>query len=124
MVGIVIVAHSEKLAEGVLDETKIMADGCPVAAAGGTDEGGYGTSCARIERALLSVLGADGAVILTDMGSARMSAEMVMEQLGREDVLLLDCPLVEGAVAASLRSVCGGDLAAVRRDALAAGQGG
>lgn len=124
MVGIVIVAHSGKLAEGVVDETKIMADGCPVAAAGGTDEGGYGTSCAKIERALLSVLGADGAVILTDMGSARMSAEMVIEALERSDVLLLDCPLVEGAVAASLSAVCGNDLAAVQRDALAAGQGG
>ena len=40
MVGIVIVSHSEKLAEGVFDVTKIMAEGCPVAIAGGNDDGG------------------------------------------------------------------------------------
>ena len=55
MVGIVIVSHSEKLADGVLDATKIMADGALIATAGGADAGGYGTSYEKIKSAVKSV---------------------------------------------------------------------
>ncbi len=120
MVGIVIVSHSKKLADGVLDATKIMADGCPVAAAGGTDSGGYGTSYEKICEAVKSVYSEDGVIILVDMGSAVMTAEMVIEDLGYDNVFLLDCPLVEGAVAASLASYCNDDLQTVKKQALSA----
>ena len=119
MVGIVIIAHSALLAEGVVDETKIMADGCPIAAAGGMEDGSFGTSYEKIRAAVESVHGEDGVLVLADMGSAVMTAEMVLEDLGYDDVLLVDCPLVEGAVAASLASFCGDDLNAVRAQALA-----
>ena len=118
MVGIVIVSHSLKLAEGVADATKIMADGCPVAAAGGADDGGYGTSYEKIRSAVESVYSADGAVVLVDMGSAVMTAEMVLEDLGYDNVQLLDCPIAEGAIAASLSSLCGDDLETVKEQAL------
>ena len=118
MVGIVMVAHSLKLAEGVADATKIMADGCPVAAAGGADDGGYGTSYEKIRSAVESVYSADGAVVLVDMGSAVMTAEMVLEDLGYDNVQLLDCPIAEGAIAASLSSLCGDDLETVKEQAL------
>ena len=120
MVGIVIVSHSEKLAEGVVDATKIMADGCPIAAAGGTDDGGYGTSYEKIRNAVVEVCSDDGAVVIVDMGSAVMTAEMVIEDLGYTDVCLLDCPIAEGAIAASLSSVCGDDLETVKKQALSA----
>ena len=120
MVGIVIVTHSSLLAEGVVDETKIMADGCPIVAAGGAEDGSYGTSYEKIKAAIESVHGKDGVIVLTDMGSAVMTAEMVLEELGYPDVLLVDCPLVEGAIAASLASVCGDNLRAVAAQALAA----
>lgn len=118
MVGIVIVSHSRKLAEGVMDATKIMADGCPVAVAGGTDDGGYGTSYEQIRYAVDSVYSQDGVIVLVDMGSAVMTAEMVIEDMGYSNVLLLDCPLVEGAIAASLSSFCGDDLDTVKKQAL------
>ena len=118
MVGIVIVSHSEKLAEGVADATRIMADGCPVAAAGGTDDGGYGTSYAKIKAAIEKVRGEDGAAVLMDMGSAVMTTEMVIEELGFPDVVMLDCPIAEGAIAATLSSVCGDDLKTVCEQAL------
>lgn len=119
MVGIVIISHSEKLAEGVLDATKIMADGCPIAAAGGADDGSYGTSYEKIRNAVESVYSQSGVILLADMGSAVMTAEIVLEDLGYSDVFLLDCPLVEGAVAASLSSLCGDDLETVKQQALA-----
>ena len=118
MVGIVIVTHSPLLAKGVVDETKIMADGCPIVAAGGAEDGGYGTSYEKIKAAIESVHGTDGVIVLTDMGSAVMTAEMVLEELAYPDVLLVDCPLVEGAIVASLASVCGDDLETVRQQAL------
>lgn len=120
MVGIVIVSHSEKLAEGVLDATKIMADGCPIAAAGGDGFGGYGTSYEKIKSAIESVYSEDGVVVLVDMGSAVMTAEMVIEELGFGNVSLIDSPIAEGAIAASLSSFCGDGLEAVKQAALSA----
>lgn len=118
MVGIVIVSHSEKLAYGVADATRIMADGCPVAVAGGNDDGGYGTSYAKIRSAIESVHSPDGVLVFMDMGSAVMTTEMVIEDAGYSDVIPVDCPLVEGAVAASLSSLCGDDLETVKQQAL------
>lgn len=118
MVGIVIVSHSSKLAEGVLDATKIMADGCPVAVAGGADDGGYGTSYEKICNAVNEVYSGDGVVVLVDMGSAVMTTEMVLEDLGYENVFLLDCPIAEGAIAASISSFCGDKLEDVKQQAL------
>lgn len=121
MVGIVVISHSRKLANGVVDVTKIMADGCPIVGVGGT-ETGYGTDYEAIKAALSSVHGDDGVIVLADMGSAVMTAEMAIEDLGYTDVQLVDCPLAEGAIAASLASVCGEDLAAVKEKALATRQ--
>ena len=118
MVGIVIVSHSEKLAEGVVDVTRIMADGCPIAAAGGTEDGSYGTSYEKILRAVQSVHGDDGVLLLADMGSAVMTAELVIETCGYGDVVFADCPIAEGAIAASVASCCGDDLEAVKSQAL------
>ena len=117
MVGIVIVSHSELLAKGVADATRIMADGCSIACAGGDDSGGYGTSYDKIKSAVLSVAKDDGAVVLVDMGSAVMTAEMVLEEIGRDDIVMVDCPIAEGAVAASVTAISGGSLNEVIEDA-------
>ena len=117
MVGIVIVSHSELLAKGVADATRIMADGCSIACAGGDDSGGYGTSYDKIKSAVLSVAKDDGAVVLVDMGSAVMTAEMVLEEIGRDDIVMVDCPIAEGAVAASVTAISGGSLDEVIEDA-------
>ena len=52
MVGFVIVSHSETLANGVVELTKMMADGVPIRAAGGLDGGGFGTSYEKISNAI------------------------------------------------------------------------
>lgn len=122
MVGIVIVSHSEKLADGVLDATKIMADGCPIAVAGGADDGGYGTSFEKIKSAIETVYSSDGVLVLVDMGSAVMTAEMVIEDLGYDNVVMADCPIAEGAVAASLSALCGDNLETVKEQATSSGK--
>lgn len=107
MVGIVIVSHSQKLAEGVVELAKMMAANAPVAAAGGLEDGSLGTSYEKISGAIESVYSADGVAILMDMGSAVMTTEMVLEDLERDNVKMLDCPLVEGAVLAAVESAGG-----------------
>ena len=81
MVGFVIVSHSETLANGVVELTKMMADGVPIRAAGGLDGGGFGTSYEKISNAIEEIYSDDGVIVLMDMGSAVMTAEMVLEAM-------------------------------------------
>lgn len=110
MVGIVIVSHSQKLAEGVVEVAKMMDQDAPIIAAGGLEDGGLGTSYEKICAAVEAVYSADGVAVLMDMGSAVMTAEMVLEDLDKPNVKLLDCPLVEGAVLAAVYSAGGRSL--------------
>lgn len=110
MVGIVIVSHSQKLAEGVVEVAKMMAADAPIAAAGGLDDGNLGTSYEKICAAVEEVYSVDGVAVLMDMGSAVMTAEMVLEDLDKPNVRMLDCPLVEGAVLAAVDSAGGRSL--------------
>ena len=110
MVGIVIVSHSQKLAEGVVEISRMMAQSAPLAAAGGLEDGSLGTSYEKICAAVEEVYSADGVIVLMDMGSAVMTTEMVLEDLDKENVKMLDCPLVEGAVLAAVESAGGRSL--------------
>ena len=102
MVGIVIVSHSQKLAEGVVDLASLMAPETPMRAAGGMDDGGFGTSFEKINTAIDEIYSDDGVIILMDMGSAVMTTEMVLEMMEDRKVKMVDCPVVEGAVAAAV----------------------
>ncbi len=116
MVGIVIVSHSKKLAEGAAELAALMAPNAGIAAAGGMEDGGFGTSFEKIRAAVQSVYSEDGVVILMDMGSAVMTAEMVVETFEGKPVKMADCPLVEGAVAAAVDAAGGMDLEAILED--------
>ena len=102
MVGILIVSHSQKLAEGVVDLASLMAPETPMRAAGGMDDGGFGTSFEKINNAIDEIYSDDGVIILMDMGSAVMTTEMVLETMEDRKVKMVDCPVVEGAVAAAV----------------------
>lgn len=104
MVGIVIVSHSKKLAESVAEFTAVMAPEAMVVSAGGLEDGSFGTSCDKIYQAIDSVYSEDGVILLMDMGSAVMTAEMVVEAYGSDKVKMADCPLVEGAVVATINA--------------------
>lgn len=110
MVGIVIVSHSKKLAEGVKELAEMMAREVPIAAAGGLDGGMLGTSYERISRAIEDVCGTDGAVVVMDMGSAVMTTELVVENLKDDLVRIVDCPVAEGAVLAAVAASGGASL--------------
>lgn len=125
MVGIVVVSHSRKVAEGVREIAAQMAGpSVPLAVAGGTADGGIGTDATAISAALDAVYNVDGVVVLADLGSAVMTAQMVIEALPadrREQVVIADAPLVEGALVAAVAASAGQGLAEVRRTAEEAG---
>jgi PTS hybrid protein len=119
----VFVSHSAKLADGIVELAEQMARDVPLRAAGGTDDGRIGTSFDKVYDALIELRQADhDVVILTDLGSATMTVESVLEFLDddeREHVRFADGPLVEGAVAAAVTAQVGGTLAEVAQAALA-----
>ena len=102
MVGIVIVSHSQKLAEGVIDLAALMAPETPMRAAGGMEDGGFGTSFEKINNAIEEIYSDDGVVILMYLGSAVMTTEMVLEMMEDRNIKMIDCPIVEGAIAAAV----------------------
>lgn len=117
MVGLVIVAHSAALAHGVAETCRMMAKDAHIATAGGMENGGFGTSYARIAAAIESVRSADGVVVLADGGSSVLTAETIIEELRSSSVRMADCPIVEGSVVAAIAAVCGADLDEVVRRA-------
>ena len=115
--GLVIVSHSAQLAAGVVELASQMAKDVQLRAAGGTDDGRIGTSFDKVSEAVneLRAAGHDVA-ILTDLGSATMTVEAVLDFLDEDEqahVKFSDGPLVEGAVSAAVTAQVGGDLDAV-----------
>ena len=107
MVGFVIVSHSKNLAESVVELTTMMAPDARIRPAGGMEDGSFGTSFEKIQAAIDEIYTEDGVLILMDMGSAVMTTEMVLEMMPDRKVQMVDCPLVEGAVAGTVRAVGG-----------------
>lgn len=123
-VSLVVVSHSARLAEGVAELAGQMTQGkVAIAAAGGTGDGTLGTSVERILAALERVAGPDGTLVLLDLGSAVMAAEMAVEQFtqtGAQRVTISPAPLVEGAVVAAVEASIGSNLTQVADAALGA----
>lgn len=119
MVGLVIVSHSGKIAEGVRDLALQMAsDYERMIPAGGLADGSLGTDPMKILEALRSANDGDGVALLVDLGSGIMSAEAAIELLeGEFPARIADAPLVEGAVAAVIEASTGASLEEVIRAA-------
>lgn len=113
-VGLVIVSHSRRLAEGVVELAGQMAPDVQLVPAGGLPDGGLGTDFDAVDAALSAADQGAGVVLLFDLGSARMTADMAVETLDDPThAVVADAPLVEGAVAAAVAAAGGADLAGV-----------
>ena len=123
MIGIVLVSHSAKLAEGVYELVSQMTQGqVPIAVAGGIEDpdNPIGTDPIKVQEAIESVYSDDGVVVLMDLGSALLSAEMALEFLTAEqraNIRLCEAPLVEGAMAAAVQATASSDIEAVLAEA-------
>lgn len=113
MVGIVLVSHSATLAEGVAELARQMGGAeVRVEPAGGLDlpDRPIGTDAVVVLGAIERAWSDEGVLVLMDLGSAVLSAEMALEMLPderRERVRLTAAPFVEGAVAAAVAARLG-----------------
>ncbi|GGE89668.1 dihydroxyacetone kinase phosphoryl donor subunit DhaM [Mycetocola zhadangensis] len=122
-VGIVLVSHSALIAEGLVQLARQMAPNVALVAAGGTDDGGIGTSFDRVTAAIADADSGGGVAILCDLGSAILTAETALDFLddaAQASVRIIDAPLVEGGVAAAVAAQTGSDLDGVEAAARSA----
>jgi len=115
MVGIVVVSHSKKVADGIVELSMQMAGpNQKIEAAGGMEDGEIGTDAVRIATAIKAAETGQGVVVLVDLGSAVISSNLAIELLEEEglniDVRIADGPVLEGAVSASVQAYIGGTI--------------
>jgi phosphoenolpyruvate-protein phosphotransferase/dihydroxyacetone kinase phosphotransfer subunit len=117
VIGLVVVSHSAALADGVVVLAREMGGAeVKIETAGGMADppGAMGTDAELVRAAIMRAASDDGVLVLMDLGSAVMSAELAVEMVAMEDdglrVLLCEAPLVEGAVAAAARAGAGAGL--------------
>lgn len=129
MIGIVAVSHSARLGEAALELALQMVQGADVqvkvAAGAGTDADGapiLGTDAVAVAGAIDELAAdCDGVLVLMDLGSAVLSAELALELRGSEvPVRLAPAPFVEGLLAAVVSAAAGGSLNEVAAEAGAA----
>jgi len=118
-VGIVIVSHSAKIAEGAADMVRQMVgESVPLAFTGGNSDGGLGTDVGQIMAAIESAWSEAGVAILVDLGGAETNSEMAVEMLDearQKRIAICNAPIVEGAVIAATEASGGSPLDIVKQ---------
>ena len=102
MVGIVIVSHSNRLAEEVINFSKILQqDKFNIENGGNIDKEVYGTTVDNVKNAIKRADGGNGVLVVVDMGSSIFHSINAIEQLkGEVEAEIADAPLVEGVISA------------------------
>ncbi|MGB3534742.1 MAG: phosphoenolpyruvate--protein phosphotransferase [Microcoleaceae cyanobacterium] len=122
-VGIVIVSHSQQLAAGVQElATQMVQENLKIALAAGIDDpdNPLGTDVMQVYQAIESVYSKAGVLVLMDLGSAVLSAEMAVELFPSEQqthIKLCDAPIVEGTIAAAVTAGTGATIDQVLAEA-------
>ncbi|USQ75095.1 phosphoenolpyruvate--protein phosphotransferase [Ornithinimicrobium cryptoxanthini] len=123
MIGIVVVSHSRALADAAValaGEMTDPANGPAIKIAAGLDAETFGTDAAAVAEAIGAADSGDGVLVLLDLGSAVLSAEMALEFVDPDvarRVRISSAPLVEGLVGAAVAAGAGADLEAVAAEA-------
>lgn len=119
MVGIVIVSHSKKAAEGIYELAVQMAgENHRIFAVGGMEDGSLGTDAIRIKEHIEQANDGDGVLVLADLGSGILSAQTAIDLLEEDiPVEIADAPILEGAVGAAVGAAIGGTLEEVKEAA-------
>jgi multiphosphoryl transfer protein len=122
-VGIVVVSHSAALAAAAAElATEMAGADLRLALAGGIDddEAPLGTDAVKVMAAIEEVDDPAGVLVLMDLGSAVLSAEMALDLLPpeiAERVVLCEAPIVEGLIAAAVQASAGAPMAEVVAEA-------
>jgi len=124
-VGLVVVSHSRALGQAAVALAREMVPDKQVriTVAAGLDDTTFGTDAMQVVDAVMQADQGDGVVVLMDLGSAVLSAELALELLDdelRERVMLCPAALVEGLVVAAVSAAGGASRDEVAREAAAA----
>lgn len=115
-VGLVLISHSSKVVEGIEEIIRQVMPDVPLALAGGTDDNEIGTSIEKIQSAVEEADQGEGVLLFFDLGSAKMNAEMAIEFSEREDIQIVEAPLLEGAYIGAVESGMNKSLEQVKKD--------
>lgn len=116
MVSLVLVAHSQRLLDALVELVGQTVAGAPTChVAGGTDDGRMGTSLRRVLAACRAASSgsSDGGLILYDAGSAWLTIGLALDELDEQErrrLRVSHAPLVEGTLAAAARGAGGAGL--------------
>lgn len=112
MIGIVAVSHSPKLAEAAKELALQMTGQNPpnIQLAAGTASGEFGTDAMAVAESIGAADSGEGVVIISDLGSAVLSAEMACEFVFDVEVRVVAAPFVEGLLAAAVAASGGKSL--------------
>lgn len=117
LVGIVVVSHSKRIADGVVELAAQMAGpDVSLRPVGGAADGSLGTDPDGIAAAIRAADAGAGVVVIGDLGSAILAAESAIEMLSPEQaarVKISNGPIVEGAVVAAVQASIGQSLGEV-----------
>jgi phosphoenolpyruvate-protein phosphotransferase/dihydroxyacetone kinase phosphotransfer subunit len=121
--GLVVVSHSRALADAAVALAGEMLHGSEVriSVAAGLDATTFGTDATAIVEAIHAADDGVGVVVLMDLGSAVLSAEMALDMVDRglqERVVLCPAPLVEGLVVAAVAAAGGAEPGEVASEAV------
>lgn len=112
LVGIVLVSHSSKIAEGLKELIEEMVDSesknenLKIYSAGGTEDGRLGTSAVTISEIFNDMPVGSDILVFCDLGSAYLSAEMALDLVEDDisnNITIVKAPLVEGSFLASVQ---------------------
>jgi multiphosphoryl transfer protein len=123
MVSIVLVSHSRELALALRNLVNQVAGSevqIEIAAGVGDEREEFGTDAVEIMEAIQAVYSDEGVLVLMDLGSAVISAELARDLLPpemAEKIRFCSAPLVEGSIAAAVQAGLGASLEAVCAEA-------
>ena len=123
MVGLVLVSHSEKLAQGLKDMVLQMTHrdlSVEIASGTSVEDAPLGTDPTKVLLAMEKAEQGDGVIVFMDVGSALMSAETAYDLLSddqQKNVYLSPAPIIEGTIIAAVQAALGSDLQKVADEA-------
>lgn len=125
MVNLLLVSHSKVLAKSVAELAQQMVSSgevkISIAAGIGEDHQEIGTNAVEIAESIQGIYTDDGVLVLMDLGSAVLSAQMALDLIPPEvcqKVRICPAPFIEGAVVAAAQASSGSNLEVVYREAM------
>lgn len=118
MVSLVLISHSNKIVEGLKELVSQMSGDVKIGLAGGTNDNRIGTDPMKIMSAIEEVYSDDGILILYDLGSALMNAELALDMIDekiKNKVEISKSSLVEGAFVAGIESSMGKNMEEIKK---------